>query len=163
MAIFYLDTSALLKRYRTEKGSDIVDEIYDNFSSRDVIITSYFSCIEFEAVAARALKGRVLTKAAYDAMLGSFSADLANYVTLSEVTSPLVSKAIDYARTFALRAPDSVQLASALEACGIPDKGPFALVTSDAEILDAALSAPLRTLDPESPSARDLLDKLRRV
>ena len=30
MTIFYLDTSALVKRYKTEEGSDIIDNLYDN-------------------------------------------------------------------------------------------------------------------------------------
>ena len=30
MAVFYLDTSALVKRYKTEEGSDIIDYLYDN-------------------------------------------------------------------------------------------------------------------------------------
>ena len=55
MLVFYLDTSAILKRYRTEEGTPIVDGHYDT-SSRNLLLTSQFACLEFEAVASRALR-----------------------------------------------------------------------------------------------------------
>jgi predicted nucleic acid-binding protein len=33
MAVFYLDTSAVLKRYRTEKGTDVVTQLYEGSTS----------------------------------------------------------------------------------------------------------------------------------
>ncbi len=60
MAVFYLDASALLKRYRTEKGTEIVDDIYDGRGEQHIILTSQLTCIEVESVAARARKGGIL-------------------------------------------------------------------------------------------------------
>src|SRR5262245_63859774 len=67
MATFYLDTSAVLKRYRTETGTDVVEELYEGRASQDSLITSLFTCLEFESVVIRALKGKLLTQEAYDA------------------------------------------------------------------------------------------------
>jgi hypothetical protein len=36
MAVFYLDTSAVLKRYRTEKGTDVVDALYESQPPREL-------------------------------------------------------------------------------------------------------------------------------
>jgi len=40
MAVFYLDTSAILKRYRTESGSPTVDDLYDRQGAHDTLLTS---------------------------------------------------------------------------------------------------------------------------
>ncbi|MBF8266320.1 MAG: hypothetical protein HW384_2184 [Dehalococcoidia bacterium] len=34
MPVFYLDTSALVKRYVQEKGSEVLDELFDNLATR---------------------------------------------------------------------------------------------------------------------------------
>ena len=49
MAVFYLDASAVLKRYRTEKGTEVVDDIYDGRGEQHIILTSQLTCIEVES------------------------------------------------------------------------------------------------------------------
>lgn len=56
MAIYYLETSALVKRYRSELGTDVATELVDRRMLDDYFITSYFSVLEVEATIARALK-----------------------------------------------------------------------------------------------------------
>lgn len=67
MAIYRLKTSALPKRYRTEQGTETVNDLFGNKLRNEVLLTSYFTALEVEAVAARALKGRLLTREAYRA------------------------------------------------------------------------------------------------
>ena len=50
MAVFYLDTSALVKRYKTEEGSDIIDYLYDNLPRGHSQATSFLTVLEFEKV-----------------------------------------------------------------------------------------------------------------
>jgi hypothetical protein len=68
--LYYLDTSALLKRYRTETGhpGSLLGQ------EDETLVTSHFSSLEVEAMASRALKGRILTRKAYDILLGLFAA-----------------------------------------------------------------------------------------
>jgi uncharacterized protein len=113
MAIFYLDTSAILKRYRTEKGTDVVTELYEQLAAHDALLTSLFSCLEFESVAARALKGKLLTKHAYDVLLGSLSNDIGQPLLLLTFSGDIINDAIDAARRFSLRAPDAIHVAAA--------------------------------------------------
>jgi len=162
MALLYLDTSAILKRYRTEKGTDVVRELYEDRSISGTLVTSHFSCLEFESVAARALKGKLLTQQAYDAMLGSFSQDLGNYLRLVEMSGDIINDAIDAARKYALRAPDAIQLASAESRKPTIAffVGTFVFVSSDKDLLAAAESAGMKTLDPE---AEDAMEKLRSI
>lgn len=57
MPLYYLDTSALLKRYRTENDTRVLDALFSARTRDELLITSHFTAIEVESVAARALKG----------------------------------------------------------------------------------------------------------
>ena len=46
MAVFYLDTSVLVKRYRTEQGSEVVEELLANPSPDERFFTCFLSIIE---------------------------------------------------------------------------------------------------------------------
>lgn len=174
MAVFYLDTSAILKRHRTEKGTLVVTELYENRPQRDVLLTSHFSCLEFESVAARALKGTLLSQEAYDAMLGSFARDLAECLTLVEFSGKTVNDAVNVVRQYALKAADAVQAASAAEAAAalpvtwtmgqgglVAKRGEVVFVASDKELLSATRAGGMTTLDPEAEDAMDQLRSLR--
>ena len=69
MPFYYLDTFALLKRYRTENGTDVLDPIFSGRTQHEFFITSHFTAVEIESVAARALKGRLLSKKAQGVLL----------------------------------------------------------------------------------------------
>ena len=172
MPVFYLDTSAVLKRYRTETGTDVVDAIYDErhtpsviksiFSGRrsDVLVTSYFTCLEVESVASRMLRGKLLDEKSYKALLNSFASDIDHHMTVLPVSSGLIRSAIDAAREFALRPGDSLHAATAQMAVDSQDDTIF--VSSDKRLLEvAADDALMRVLDPESPNAMEQLHVIR--
>ena len=162
MAIFYLDTSAILKRYRTENGTDFVSELYEQLGAHDLLLTSHFACLEFECVAARALKAKLLTPAAYNMLLGGLARDIGEYLLLMPVASELVNDAIEVTRRFELRAPDAIHVAAAQQGDRTVQGGQFVFVTSDKELLAASNMAGMTTLDPESEHALDSLRELRR-
>lgn len=47
MAVIYLDTSAIVKRYRTEKGTDVVEELYERLVGfeRNEVFRAGRSCL----------------------------------------------------------------------------------------------------------------------
>ena len=94
MPVFYLDTSAILKRYRTEKGTDVVNKLYERQARGDVLVTSHFSCLELESVAVRALNGHLLSREAYNVMLGSFADDLTRSLRLIEMDGETINYAV---------------------------------------------------------------------
>jgi predicted nucleic acid-binding protein len=53
MAVFYLDTSAALKRYKTEKGTDVVNELYQGPRAEHPLCTSHLTALEVESAAVR--------------------------------------------------------------------------------------------------------------
>ena len=57
MPLFYLDTSALVKRYRTEQGTQVVEQLLANFSPEDRFFTSFLSIIELTSAILRVARG----------------------------------------------------------------------------------------------------------
>ena len=45
MSIYYVDTSALVKKYRTERGTDVVAELFGDRVGTDVLLTSYLTVL----------------------------------------------------------------------------------------------------------------------
>ncbi|MSQ12908.1 MAG: PIN domain-containing protein [Dehalococcoidia bacterium] len=160
MLTYYLDTSALMKRYRTELGTEAVRELVGNRSPEDVFVTSQITTLEVEAAAARALRGRMLEQEAYDVLLGWSAQDVGRVFALYPVTGETIRKAIDVTRTHGLRAGDAVHVATALEFTG--SRSVVVLVTSDKELLTVvARERWLVGLDPQGPDAIEQIRILR--
>jgi predicted nucleic acid-binding protein len=155
-AVFYLDTSAVLKRYRTEKGTIVIDSLYQ-VVPRPVLVTSFFTCLEVESVAARMKRGKLLSDEAYGALLNSFGRDMQNDVQLLPVGTDIMMRAMHAAERYALRPGDCLHLMSAHKA-DVDYAGTTVLVSSDKELLEAA-KAQLEVLDPEAENALDALLK----
>ena len=160
MTWYYLDTSAILKRYRTEQGSDVVGALFSAKQPDEVFVTSHFTSVEVEAVAARALKGRVLNRRAYGVLLRLFAEDLESQLVILPVSTALVSEAAAAARRYALRAADALRIATAgrLQRGAAPE---VFLVTSDKELVRAGEAAGFAILDPEAADAWKTLNRLR--
>jgi predicted nucleic acid-binding protein len=161
MAIFYLDTSAILKRYRTEKGSAVIDDLYNQQAEHDALLTSHFSCLELESVAIRAVKGKLLTREAYNSLLGGLARDIGEYLLVTSFSPDQLTEAIHFARAHALRAADAMQFAAAIDANRTVIGGAFVFVVSDKELLSAARASNMSTLDPEADDAMEWLRDLR--
>jgi uncharacterized protein len=110
--IVYLDTSAVVKLYVEEHGTDIASSAVDRATR---VATSRVTYAEARAAFARARREGVLTPSMLRAVVDRFDADWGSYDVV-EVTEPLVRRAGALAEKRALRGFDSIQLASALEA-----------------------------------------------
>ncbi len=160
MPVYYLDTSALLKRYRTEDGSIIVNELLGAKHVDDVYVTSYFTALEVEAVAARAVKGRVLSRDAHRALLSRFAQDLGDTILVQPISNSVIADSIDLTRRYALRAADAIQLATASRV-KLAATLQNVFVASDKELLDCAKREGFSLLDPQHPEALEHLRRLR--
>jgi predicted nucleic acid-binding protein len=182
MAVYYLDTSAILKRYRTEKGTDVVDALYDSvkpvadqaggfrglmdalrgsMSPGRSLHTSHFSCLEVESVAARTMSGKSVIDLPYQTLLASFASDLRDYLSLEQVDGEMVNYAIEMTRRTRLRPADSVHLASALALRARNESEELVVVASDKELLAAVQGAGIKTLDPEGDDAMEVLKGMK--
>lgn len=163
MTVYYLETSALLKRYKSESGSEIVRSLFEEKQASETFVTSHLSILEVSSVAARLLKGRVIRQGDYRRMLGTFIQDLTTYeMVVMPVHNTLVSESIELVQRHPLRAADALQFGSALRVSQQVGDELFCVVSADKEIGEACLGYLMSLIDPEAPSALDQLRALRR-
>lgn len=110
--ILYLDTSALVKLYVEERGTEVAASAVEKATR---VATSRVTYAEARAAFARARREGIVTASLLREVVDRLDADWARY-DIVEVTEPLVRRAGALAEKRALRGFDSIQLASALEA-----------------------------------------------
>jgi uncharacterized protein len=116
---YFLDTSALAKLYHQEPGSDYVERILNEPTSKGII--SRLSLVEFESVLAIKVRTGVLDPAGRTIALRRFRADIAGNRII--VGPPIEEKHFQsaarllrsYAVNRGLRTLDGIQLAVALD------------------------------------------------
>lgn len=106
--ILFCDTSALVKLYVREEGSDAMAE---RAAACDAISVCRVAFVELLSALSRRSREQPKDHALIEEARQRFSADWPSYLAI-EVTSALVELSAEYADAFALRAYDSVQLAA---------------------------------------------------
>ena len=108
--MFYLDTSALVKRYIHEAGSDLVNSLFADASG---VATGVISRAETSAAFAKAVRIGILDRENVWQALQDFRAEWPDYIRLP-VSEATVVKADQLAWELNLRGYDSVHLAIAV-------------------------------------------------
>jgi len=111
---YFLDSSALVKRYVQEDGTPWVRRLTRRNSDNRIYLAR-ITPVEVTAAVARRRKGRTLTPKTASSILYRFRQHLAGRYTLIDLTPALFDAAMQLANTHALRAYDAVQLAAALK------------------------------------------------
>lgn len=109
--ILFCDTSALLKLYIAEPGSDVVQA---HVAQAEAVAVCRISWAEAHAALSRRAREVPEDAPAIEQAKQALAHDWPRYVVL-DIDQALVERAGDYADTFALRGYDSVQLAAAYE------------------------------------------------
>lgn len=140
MAGFFCDSSAIVKRYVNEIGSNFVDNLA-NLKSGNVILLARITRVEVAAAIARRLKIGSITSGDAQNALAAFQHDLTNNYFTVEITPILLSVAMSLATKHSLRGYDAVQLAAALEANDeriASSLAPLTIVSADIDLNKAA-------------------------
>ncbi|MFI5340179.1 MAG: type II toxin-antitoxin system VapC family toxin [Candidatus Methylomirabilales bacterium] len=128
----YFDTSALVKRYIREPGSQRLRALLRRYR----VISSAVMPVEAVSAFRRRHASGDLTARDFQAIIAQLEKDRAHW-DLVEVTSEVLSRAEDLVRRTSLRTLDAIHVASVLtieQAAGLR----FAFVTADAVQRDAA-------------------------
>ena len=152
MAAYFLDSSALVKRYATETGSPWVENLTDPRSGNRIYVAA-ITHVEVIAAIARKRKGLLLSATDAAAAIGRFENDLQTDLRVFDLTPNVITMAARLAEKHALRGYDAVQLAVALEINAARTARRLTglmLVSSDVELNTAAQSEQLLTDDPNS-------------
>lgn len=108
--IYFLDTSALVKRYVAEPGSPLVRSL---FARRRKVAISRLAFAEVAAAAARRRREGTLSARQQEALLARLEEDLSTFLVV-EVRQASLSTVPGLCSRHPLRAYDAVQLAAAL-------------------------------------------------
>ena len=149
MARYFLDTSALVKLYHDEAGSDRLDEL---LGREDRMVVSAVTRIEFSSAVLRKVRIEEIRAEIAEKVVASFLLDwrLLEVIPVSEeVLEKGVVLVRQYGITPGLRTLDSVQLASALEAA---KAGPLDyFICADNRLCDVAHREQLKVFNPLAP------------
>lgn len=141
----YLDTSALVKRFVTEKGSQRVHQIV---SQEDPVATAKITYAEVYAALTRRMRASDLTTTDFARACRSFEKDWVAYVRV-DLRDEVLLLARDVIRRYALRGFDGIHLASARILSDALDE-PVTFVAADDRLLQAAAAEGLSVVNPEA-------------
>ncbi|MFY9611304.1 MAG: type II toxin-antitoxin system VapC family toxin [Blastocatellia bacterium] len=140
MAVYFFDSSAIVKRYLIETGTTWVNSVADLAAGNEIYLAR-ITLVEVISAITRKARGPGLSSTGAMKAIEDFRHDFENEYSLIELTRALIESAGDLAVPHALRAYDAVQLAAALEikleleSAGEP---PITLISADGALNDAA-------------------------
>ena len=151
MADYFFDSSALVKAYIAEAGTNWVRVILDD--PRHRISISALAEVEVISALTRRFNEGDLTRDELEQTCDELSQDCATYFVV-DVTSQILEASVANARNHSLRAYDAVQLASATAlSTALLVQGnavEFILVSADNALNDAARREGLQVENPNS-------------
>ncbi|AGA28707.1 type II toxin-antitoxin system VapC family toxin [Singulisphaera acidiphila] len=145
MPIYFLDTSALVKRYVDEVGTGWVQALTHPGAGHTHFLARITQAEMVSAVTRRERGGHIAPADAVTA-LADFQFDFARQYLVVEISAGLVAHATSLARRYALRGYDAVQLAAALE---VQDNASgLVLLSADGDLNAAAIAEGVAVENP---------------
>jgi hypothetical protein len=143
MKFYFFDTSALVKRYHSEKGTENIDKIF-NEDDRALIISS-LSITEIVSALNRKKEEKVISKEDLDIVLSRFFHDAIKEYVVVELDEEHMKDSIMLVLKRNLRTLDSLQLAIALRLKELE----IVFVCADRKLVTVASKEGLKTINPE--------------
>ena len=152
MSHFYLDASAVVKRYSPETGSDWVRALTDPPTGHTIVLSEITLAEVAAALAAKHCTPGGITQKERDDALALFLSHCDTEYELIALSRFIVDRAVSLTQNHKLRGYDAVQLATALavnEALVAASLPALTFVAADHDLLTAANA---EGLDAENPS-----------
>jgi hypothetical protein len=150
--IYFLDSSALIKRYVVEIGSPWIKTLTDSQTGNSLLLVR-ITWVEVLSAFARRQREGGITAAEVAALIAKFRSEFNSRYRVIEVDLALVERAGELIVEYPLRAYDAVQLASALRVQSLLTSMPetqLIFVSADNRLLDIAQSAGLAIDNPNN-------------
>ncbi|MFL6216297.1 MAG: type II toxin-antitoxin system VapC family toxin [Blastocatellia bacterium] len=154
MAAYFFDSSALVKRYVRETGTAWIANIIDAPSPNPIYLVR-ITGVEVIAAITRRARNAALSMADASVALSLFRYEFSNDFTVTEISTALITRAMELAEHHALRGYDAVQLAAALDVqayFSTLSVSSLTLVSADVELNTAAMAEGLSVEDPNTHS-----------
>ena len=148
MALLYLDSSAPVKLYITERGGERMMELAS--SDANSLATCAITQVEFHSAVDRRRRMDDLDDDEAERAVESFNKHFRSDVFRHAVDDQTLDLACALVHRYALRAYDAVQLAACLFLLRLSARDDLTFVSADRRLLTAARSEGLAVLNPES-------------
>lgn len=152
MAIYFFDSSAIIKSYLIEIGTNWCRAITDPLADNRICLAQITMVEVVSAITRQARNGNIsITNAAL--AINQFLNDFNYRYTRIQITSRLTHQATTLAQTYALRGYDAVQLATSVQVHQRRVRlalSPVTLISSDIALNSAALAEGLTVDDPNA-------------
>ena len=135
MTTFFVDTSALVKRYINEPGSDWIMR-WVTRSSGNLIIVSELTSIEIFSATARREREGTLVSALAQTVRNDFLYHFENEYLVVDLERSTIAKARELITNYRLRTLDAIQLSCAIYAAKL--SSPIIFICADPNLLAAA-------------------------
>jgi predicted nucleic acid-binding protein len=148
---YYLDASALVKRYADEAGSDWIRQITDSEAGHTILLADITLAEVAAALAAKHRAPGGITQPQRDRALSRFLQDCDEYFLLLPGDRPVIDRAVTLTQNHRLRGYDAVQLSTALVASDTLEHEGLSVpifVASDTDLLSAATAEELPVENP---------------
>jgi predicted nucleic acid-binding protein len=170
VAVYFVETSALAKRYIAETGSEWLRALLDPSTGCSIYVVRV-TAIEIIAAITRRERSRTLAPTDASTASQAFRSDLAAAYQVIEETPALADRAMLLAEQHGLRGYDAMQLAAGCEvhvrdlAAGLPD---VTFISADTALNTAAIAEGSGFVDTyralcfaPSPAMKSVFDRLR--
>jgi len=151
-AFYFLDTSALVKKYMAETGSAWIEALTDSDSGNRLIVARV-TWVETISALSRLRRENRIDPDLLDRTIRIFKADWEAEYRIVEIEKPDFEKAGDLVRKHPLRAYDAIQLTSALKihpAVTRTTRNTLTFLSADNRLIDIARIEGLHVDNPNN-------------
>ncbi len=152
MAVIFMDSSTVAKRYVQETGSIWGSGLFTAVPASRIVVAA-ITRVEVVAAITRRVRSGTITQADAAAAFALFLADIPSDYRSVPITDTVLSRAVQLAQSYKLRGYDAVQLAASAEAnqlclaAGLP---PIVFIAADKELNRAASAEGMTVDDPNA-------------
>jgi len=155
---YFLDSSAVVKRYADEAGSTWIRQLTGPQAQNTILLAEITLAEVAAALAAKHRAPKGITLEQRDRVLSRFLQDCEDHFALVSVDRSVIDRAVELAQRHRLRGYDAVQLATALEASAIMQSQALPALTfvaADSDLLTAAVAERLSVENPLNYTSLD--------
>jgi predicted nucleic acid-binding protein len=148
--VFFLDTSALVKRYVEESGSEWIRHITEPETGARIVVAR-ISWVEMLSALSRLRREGRLLETIFQDGVHELSRHFSSQYRVGELTIPIAELAGELLQQYPLRAYDAVQLATAIKVSrtlSAKQASRFSFVSADKRLLDVTQMQGISILNP---------------
>jgi uncharacterized protein len=151
MTRFYMDTSALIKHYHEEVGTDAVNRLLSAvLSEKAQGLVSSLALPETISTLNHKKNNRLITQKKFDEIISIFYEEM-KYFNIISAADQFIVSSIPYILKHNLNSADAIHLTTALSEYTLSKAtGAFYFVCCDKRLLSAAKQEKLKTINPET-------------